>query len=124
MDEATQAATITTMPDKDLAKLIKRLEAQVADLEASIAHYEESITVAGAQKEIDRLDAILGRSTSPATDFSDPVKMARLNEQFYGKTNQTRKAKLITKTRRLNAAREEVGKRNRQVIFGSRESLA
>lgn len=124
MNEAKQAELLPTMPDKDLAKLIKRLESQVADLEASIAHYEESITVAGAQKEIDRLDAILGRTGSPSATFNNPVEVARLNEQYYGKTNQTRKAKLITKTRRLNAAREEVGKRNRQAIFGSRESLA
>ena len=123
MDEATQAKLLPTMPEKDLAKLIKRLELQVSDLEHSIVEYEKSITVAGAQAEIDRIDAIFPGRTLSAT-FSNPVEVARLNKLRYGKTNQTRVAKLITKTRRLNAAREEVGKRNRQVIFGSRESLA
>lgn len=123
MDEATQAKLLPTMPEKDLTKLIKRLEAQVADLEHSIAYYEKSITVAGAQEQMDKADAAFPDLVNAPGRLSVEAFISR-NKQYYGKTNQTRKAKLITKTRRLNAAREEVGKRNRQVIFGSRESLA
>lgn len=120
MNEAKQAELLPTMPEKDLAKLIKRLEAQVSDLEHSIADYEKSITLAGV---LERRAKIL--EWNPATIFPrTPEQEVADNRYYYGKTNQTRKAKLITKTRRLDAAREEVGKRNRQAIFGSRESLA
>jgi len=120
MNEAKQAELLPTMPEKDLTKLIKRLEAQVSDLENSISSYQINITVAGAQKELD-----WNKAMNPHYNLTITAEeLALRNQQRYGKTNQTRMAKLITKTRRLNAAREEVGKRNRQVIFGSRESLA
>jgi hypothetical protein len=120
MNEAKQAELLPTMPEKDLAKLIKRLEEQVADLEGSIADYEKSITVAGVMERRAQILAVSPDAIFPRTPEQEVVD----NRYYYGKTDQTRKAKLITKTRRLNAAREEVGKRNRQVIFGSRESLA
>ena len=119
MDEATQAELLPTMPEKDLTKLIKRLEMQVADLEHSITRYEKSITIAGAQETLDHLEKVWGKSTGESAE-----DLARQNRLNYAKTYSIHQAKLITKTRRLNAAREEVGKRNRQVIFGSRESLA
>ena len=119
MNEAKQAELLPTMPEKDLTKLIKRLEAQVSDLEHSITGYEKSITVAGAQETLDRLEKVWGKA--PGQTAEDLARQNRIN---YAGTYSIHKAKLITKTRRLNAAREEVGKRNRQVIFGSRESLA
>ena len=41
MNEAQQTATLATMTDRELTKLIKRLVEQVAVLKADIAYYEK-----------------------------------------------------------------------------------
>jgi hypothetical protein len=121
MNENKQAALLPVMQEKALAKLVKRLEAQVSDLEGSIAGYEKSITVAGAQETLDRLEKIWGEAPHGGISAEE---LARQNRIHYAKTYSIHKAKLVTKTRRLNAAREEVGNRNRQALFGTRSSIA
>jgi hypothetical protein len=118
MNEAQQAALLPTMPDKDLKKLIKRLAAQVSDLENSISSYQINITVAGAQKELD-----WNKAMNPHYNLTITAEeLALRNQQRYGKTNQTRMAKLITKTRRLQAALNEEERRpsrHRDAAFGA-----
>jgi len=120
MNEAKQAELLPTMPEKDLLKLIRKLELDVTDIEYTIERtdYDDSVSGVSAYRS-----GILARY--PETTWSTSVsEYSAFLVRSHAGLQSRRRARLVTRTRRLNAAREEVGKRNRQVIFGSRESLA
>ena len=116
MNEAQQTATLATMTDRELTKLIKRLEEQVAVLKADIAYYEKMSTADGAQDEIDFINA---RNKANGWDVvahngKSAAEVAKFHAGYYAKTYRIHQAKLITKTRRLVQAAGEAARRDAQ----------
>lgn len=113
MNEAQQTATLATMTDKELKTLVKRLDAQVTDLENSIASYEKNSTVAGAQELIDFINTRNQAAGSDVVAYNgkSAVEVAKDEVYFYSKTYKIHQAKLITKTRRLVQAAGEMARR-------------
>lgn len=113
MNEAQQTATLATMTDKELKTLVKRLDAQVTDLKNSIAEYEKMSTVAGAQAEIDFINARNKANgwDNVAHNGKSAAEVAKFHASYHGKTYRIHQAKLITKTRRLTQAAGEMARR-------------
>ena len=116
MNEAQQTATLATMTDKELTKLMKRLDAQVTDLKNSIANYEKMTTLAGAQERIDEINADLKARGIEGAAFNGKTaaEVAAEHAGYYTKTYRIHQAKLITKTRRLVQAAGEAAGRDAQ----------
>ncbi len=116
MNEAQQTATLATMTDKDLTKLMKRLDAQVTDLKAEIAFYEKTITLAGAQEHIDWINARNAAAGSDVVAYNgkSAAVVAADHATYYAKTHRIHQAKLVTKTRRLVQAAGEAARRDAQ----------
>lgn len=119
MNEAKQAATITTMPDKDLFRLEVHLSNDVAEIEQSIRQADHEVTPAGVAEYRDR---VLSRNPEVTFKLSLEEEATWMRLARAG-TQSRRKARLVTRQRRLQAVREEMGKRARFAVFGSREAL-
>jgi hypothetical protein len=111
MNEAQQTATLATMTDKELKTLVKRLDAQVTGLKADIAYYENMVTLAGAQAEIDRRNEFRKANGREDMCTQTAAEVAAEHAGYYTKTYRIHQAKLITKTRRLVQAAGEMARR-------------
>jgi len=110
MNEAKQAALLPTMPEKDLLKLIRKLELDVLDIEMTIDRTDSYCTISGVAA---RRQELINR-TGEEIEFK--LTLSAESDQttrLYASLQSRRRARLVTRTRRLEAARAEL--RNRLV---------